>query len=1522
MEERDFIDFQFDGKWASEMNLKAVSSGDRYSPPMFGSVNPNIATMVGKEGIYKWNTQIGEKIFNISVAYDNITMEDLRKIAEWLNPFTIGKLVFKEQPYKYYWASLNSEPQISYVPFKTEEKEINGVKFKQGIFKGELSLSFVCISNYGYSDWSSFEEEFEYQETLLENQSNFYLENSSDKKMSITNIQGAQEQKIIQAEEGETVEGKGSIYLSDVDNTKESIVNISGGERQEKREGYNIFDYLNHIRASISGLTTTTDKEGYIIINGTPTQGWVNIVVPIYIKDLLEDGETYTLWQQNHASSDLGGVYLQCNIISVKSGSVVQRIDSSTENKTFTVNKTLYSYSVNLQIGGLEQAGTFNNYKNRYMVYKGTETKPFEFYGASPSLDYPSEVEAVGDNINIFDGETETGGYSANTGNKNPPDPATIRNVNFINVENLNTVMFSCDGESIAMNVFEYDTDKTFIKMTFNAVDNPFKLSENTAFINFSRSNTIDASKIKIEAGKEVTTYSQYGQGSLEINKVNKNWFKITANDTNYSGVQIKVNKEEGYMSATGTSAGVSATMGTAILMPGNYIFSGGPANGSNSTQRLSIYKKNEQGTFDNVYSLYGSRTYNINLTEETTFNMNYVIPSGVTVNDEKIYPQVEKGSVATSFQPHESEVYNLPIQQPMLSGDTFVKENGNWFEVHGWNKDIFDETDNFSTYITNDVFQFYLPTTIDKNATLLCNMFIQKNDWISTSVVVSTNSQLYFLIKKGEYGFTADLTAEQALTKFKEIIATNNIILYNTTNTPTKLPCTPEQTAILEQLYNNPLYNGINNIFTSNELATINTHYNFVTYSPSPNKPSEVRAVGDNINYFNKDTVIQGKYLNYQNQEIENSTWTYSDYIPCKPNENWIISGYSTIGGAPARCFYDKNKSFLSGGAHNNRESMMKFTTPNNCYFFRESLAKANIDTVKIEKSKEATEYSPYSQGGSKITVLNSNFLEKQEQSTVTAYGITANVKSDGSIVVNGTTTIDLYIRLTTELQISAYNETNSWKKYHLSKGSYKFSCDISGTSSSNNIHAYIKENNVIGNTCSVLPNLITSKENTFELTDKIEYVAYVWIQRGTNLTDFTMKFMLKKSDDTSDYIQNKQKEYILDIQKPMLQGDYFVKEADGWKEVHGFDYVDTKNVETLEVNLSTSSPQAEGFYRYNINLGLNNRKSGWNLKLICTHFENKNVRWNTTLDGICGWENGYNLCIGTHDENYNTTESMKTFLQNNDVGIYYELATPTKLPCTEEQSYILDQLENNSSYLGTTNVLLNSSISPTATVKYIQNQPIYINFVPQGSNLLNNSSFYENNLIFTNSFFDEESGDPSTSGVSNDRPIYLQNAGNYNANLNLTFDLIRINEDEPLVISIYKTGFDNNGNFINLEEEPYSQITLESYLKYKPFADIYDDNINNWQIQIDSELSEVYIKHKTDKEKIVSINKFNKNQTFLHLADCKNVDYLKPFPTSKSEIKDSAIKDIVLNKIIVESSTANYRLKNVKLDWKHTYI
>lgn len=66
-------------------------------------------------------------------------------------------------------------------------------------------------------------------------------------------------------------------------------------------------------------------------------------------------------------------------------------------------------------------AAIFNNAKIRIWGYEGTEDKPYEQYGASPSIDYPSEIKTVKDSVevdvvnkNLFDKNKALRGYELN----------------------------------------------------------------------------------------------------------------------------------------------------------------------------------------------------------------------------------------------------------------------------------------------------------------------------------------------------------------------------------------------------------------------------------------------------------------------------------------------------------------------------------------------------------------------------------------------------------------------------------------------------------------------------------------------------------------------------------------------------------------------------------------------------------------------------------------------------------------------------------------------------------------------------------------------------------------------------------------------------------------------------------------------------------------------------------------------------------------------------------------------------
>ena len=246
---------------------------------------------------------------------------------------------------------------------------------------------------------------------------------------------------------------------------------------------------------------------------------------------------------------------------------------------------------------------------------------------------------------------------------------------------------------------------------------------------------------------------------------------------------------------------------------------------------------------------------------------------------------------------------------------------------------------------------------------------------------------------------------------------------------------------------------------------------------------------------------------------------------------------------------------------------------------------------------------------------------------------------------------------------------------------GNYKFVSEVSGQTSAN-IHAYVRSSTGASEFSEGIQSINDNakKETSFEIYKKQEYIAYIWIAANTTLTNFTMKFMLKRADDTSEYIQNEQKEYNLAVQKEMLLNDKFNAE----KEIQTWGYINTKNVTNLAVSLNTSNGD---FRRYSVDLKINNRKSAEYLKILCTHFKYTDSRWHEN-EGICGWESGQTFCIGTFNKELDTAEKMKNYLLNNDVEIYYELAEQEELNLTEEQKQVLNQLNNLELFKGVNNI------------------------------------------------------------------------------------------------------------------------------------------------------------------------------------------------------------------------------------------
>ncbi len=146
----DLTGFKFGDYHSSQFGLIRVSNGSRYNEYLLPTLKNTTTDVPGMEGMLYFGTQKTTRSFQVDMAFDSLTEEDIRDIREWLTG--VHSLVFDERPYIQYMCILNSVPQLKYLTF-----EENGER----IYKGELSVNFVSYLPYGYSiDEKKFIDDF------------------------------------------------------------------------------------------------------------------------------------------------------------------------------------------------------------------------------------------------------------------------------------------------------------------------------------------------------------------------------------------------------------------------------------------------------------------------------------------------------------------------------------------------------------------------------------------------------------------------------------------------------------------------------------------------------------------------------------------------------------------------------------------------------------------------------------------------------------------------------------------------------------------------------------------------------------------------------------------------------------------------------------------------------------------------------------------------------------------------------------------------------------------------------------------------------------------------------------------------------------------------------------------------------------------------------------------------------------------------------------------------------------------
>lgn len=626
-----------------------------------------------------------------------------------------------------------------------------------------------------------------------------------------------------------------NITIDTTGNKKAKITKINGGDKQETSvQGKNYFTG-NKINSGTKMGVAYSFNNSTLHLNGTTTANG-NIVLDKTTKIKIPAGTyTYTIKQNSGTFERPTGndfaIYLMSgsnNFItgdyanSGISGSNLTN-NSGLYSKTFTITEEKELY---IRISGSVSGIVFNNLELEIQIESGsTYTGMEQFIPNSPSPDYPSKVETVGSNINLFnkDDMDVIEGAFINSSTKKI-ETNVNRKCFYLKISPNKT--YTISREKIASNFVVGTTAETPI-IGSDIIDVDFNNNEIitiTASSNanylvcYYKTNASDVEdeivkKIKIEEDDKATAYSPYNMGSVEIDVCNKNLAKINEEKfelTNTNTIKyLGVNSGE-ILTKFNMKAGQNIKFGFKLIKK------------PTKSTTLSVY---DNGSTISDISFSNIQNYEINQIYEKSYtptvDTEIMVKSWGNASNETIEFQFwAELNELTEYVPYQSQSKILPIQQEMLEGD-YIED----VEHHGWNKKILTGNESYG-FAETSVQPFRL--NLSDAEQLTTSQDIAPNVYCSHFTPVAWNSS-----KDKLDAWTTALVGTQLAFEYREITTLedwkawlqeqynsgNPVIVYYKLAIPLELELTPEQSNVAYQLENIELFDGINYITTTSSI-------------------------------------------------------------------------------------------------------------------------------------------------------------------------------------------------------------------------------------------------------------------------------------------------------------------------------------------------------------------------------------------------------------------------------------------------------------------------------------------------------------------------------------------------------------------------------------------------------------------------------------------------------------------------------------------------------------------------------
>ena len=684
-----------------------------------------------------------------------------------------------------------------------------------------------------------------------------------------------------------------NIHIEDSSDARCEI-EIGGNQQQDAREGYNQFK-ITSTQTQGAGVTITKIDESSVSYQGTTTGMFTHMLVEY-------DGNGLEITKQMYlkAFGNLTNAILSVKLI--KNGETEPRYLRVSTDLTLEAGDVLQQIYVQQQNTGILVSGTLQvlliDYENK--------DKPYEQYGASPSLDFPSELKAVGDDINILNDTifARKGYYSGIVGATTQKANTTIRlltdeDINVISNKDI-TISLGTDKD-LKYNVFEIDENDVIIKnnMSSNNKDKTIKLQENTKKISLmlmwqDANKTITLEdikdcKIKIAYGTRISNYSSYNCGSAKIDIFNKNFIDIDKlKSLNSRNAYEKYNNVE-CLKLVGVTQryNLNCKQNTQYVFQVNIV--GYTYTGKLIGQFLIAYTDGStsymqtDGTNAGKYSLISNARKTVKALVWNGYS------SGNFVYIDKNDIQLDEATTLTNIVQHEEQSYLVDVQQPMFEGDTFVKQDGKWYEKHCVKTEImltFPTTNievcgTFANFQTNRNIAFAvvkndLKTTNVRND-ILCDklkakdnsMWGGKEDGIQT-YINSNKFMISIPFEDIEKNFGEELTINNYSQAFRKYINDNGPFkIYYLLEEPELIECTEAQNKVLDEIYNKShTYKNITNI--SAESAEVNPIVSLKYFKDTETEHNKLQAQIDEIKQLLSTTETSAMLLNNMQTDLE----------------------------------------------------------------------------------------------------------------------------------------------------------------------------------------------------------------------------------------------------------------------------------------------------------------------------------------------------------------------------------------------------------------------------------------------------------------------------------------------------------------------------------------------------------------------------------------------------------------------------------------------------------------------------